>query len=357
MIDWIKAIIPFHHSVALNNGIVISINKEGERDWEIGKRMAVVGSHDTRLHIHSDIPTRISSGYTHIVIDGNPAKFLQGHNLWGSDDLIGLVAETVLKVSKILKLPIPIQDWRKIVAGNYKLQRVDSTCMVDLGNQAQVQSFLYSAERTACLRFNGPGLMSYGTLYFGKNSRRESLKMYSKAEEIKAKGHELPNDIKSQNITDWVNGKLRIEVCTRAMGLKSNGLAMAYNWTENTVNDTINRLLGKLEMSKQHSLVDHVFNSLPTKLKGTYQMWKAGRDMRFILKLATFKRHRTALKKYGIDIAIKQTGNDEPSPNIIDFSRVLSPVRCEQIPSWAIGTPLYFAPRHFHDEMTLKIAV
>lgn len=348
MIDWIKALIPFEHSELLHDGQVISIARDGEVEWSTNKRLAVLGSFDSSLHIQSDKYTRdpVTGMYTHILFDGNPVKFFQGHNLWGTNDLVGLMAETVLKVASILDLVIPEDDWYLIYKGGYYLKRVDSTVMIALGSQADVQAFLYSAERTAHMRYKGQGIMTKGTLYFGKHSRRESLKMYSKYTEIMAKGHELPKELQDlPELYTWAKDKLRIEATTRSMQLKEMGLDKGLCWGDNTPDDTVNRLLNGLNMSEQHTLSSVVLDELPARARLAYQSWKDGHDIKNILPKASFYRYRAELLKQGVDIAVKQGNRAEPNPNVIEFRRVLRPERCEQIPAWAIGTSLYFEPR------------
>jgi len=348
MIDWIKAIIPLEHLTPLDDGHVISITKNGEIEWTTNKRLSVRGSYESDLHIQSDHSSRSPETglFTHIVFDGNPIKFFQGHNLWGTDDLIGLMIETVYRVSKLLALTPTVQDWEWIVKGHYQLKRVDSTMMIGLGSNADVEAFLYSAERTAHMRYKGQGIMTKGTLYFGKHSRRESLKMYNKLGEIKAKGHELPKELQElPELYKWVAGKLRIEAVTRSMQLKDLGLQLACNWGDNTPNDTLNRLLNGLNMSEQHTLSAVNLDGLPARMKLAYQSWKDGHDLKKILPKNTFYTYRRELLKQGIDIAIKQGNRAEPNPNVIEFRRVLRPERCEQIPAWAYGTPLMFEPR------------
>jgi II/X family phage/plasmid replication protein len=68
--------------------------------------------------------------------------------------------------------------------------------------------------------------------------------------------------------------------------------------------------------------------------------------MRPKFSVTTFKRYRKEMRELvGIDIAVKQPISNDKAPNVIEFRRVLRPERCDQIPAWAIGTPLYFEPR------------
>lgn len=349
MIDWIKAIIPLEHIMPLHDGHVVSITRDGEVEWSTNKRLAVLGSYDSNLHIQSDHSTRSpeTGKFSHIIFDGNPIKFFQGHNLWGTDDLLGLMVETVFRVSRLLNLAPTAQDWEMIIKGYYQLKRVDSTMMISLGSNSDVEAFLYSAERTAHMRYKGQGIMTKGTLYFGKHSRRESLKMYNKLNEIKAKGHELPRELQSlPELYKWTSGKLRLEACTRSMQLKDLGLQLACNWGDSTSKDTLYRLLNGLNMSEQHTLSAANLDGLPPRLVAVYHLWKEGHDLKRMYPPTTYKRYRKTLQeKAGIDIAVKQGNRLEPAPNVIEFRRVLRPECCEQIPAWAIGTPLMFDPR------------
>lgn len=348
MIDWITALIPLEHKEAINGGNVTSISQDGEIDWTVHKKLEVLGSFDSSLHVKSDLSrfTPETGMFTHIIFDGNPVKFFQGHNLWGTDDLVGLMVETVSRICNLLSLTPTADDWEQITKGYYQLKRVDSTGMIALGSNADVEAFLYSAERTAHMRYKGQGIMTKGTLYFGKHSRRESLKMYNKLNEIKAKGHELPRELQSlPELYKWTTGKLRLEVVTRSMQLKDLGLQLACNWGENTPQDTLYRLLNGLNMSEQHTLTAANLDGLPPRLIGIYHNWKDGHDLKKILPKATFYRYRNEMLKHGIDIAIKQGNRSEPAPNVIEFRRVLTPVWAEQIPAWAVGTALIFEPR------------
>jgi II/X family phage/plasmid replication protein len=348
MIDWIKAVIPFTHSEQLHNGSVISLTRNGDVEWATNKRLPVLGSYDASLHLQSELSSRSSTTglYTHIVFDGNPAKFFQGHNLWGTDDLVGLMVETVIRVCSILRIAPAAEDWERIVNGHYQLKRVDSTMMIDLKTSKDVQAFLYSAERTAHMRYKGQGIMTKGTLYFGKHSRRESLKMYAKGPEIRAKGHELPKELGLlPELYKWADSKLRLEACTRSMQLKDLGLQLACNWGDLTPQNTLYRLLNGLNMSENHTLTQANLEGLPPRLMAVYHLWKEGHDIKKMYPATTFKRYRKTMIEHGIDIAVKQGNRPEPNPNVIEFRRVLRPERCDQIPAWAYGTALMFEPR------------
>lgn len=349
MIDWVTALLPWNHTDAIHGGQITRTKADGSHDWTVNMHNPVKGSHDATIRIKSDDRTRdpVTGNFTHIVFDGNPVKFHQGHNLWGTNDLVGLMAETTLRISEIMRLPLNDFDWYMISNGAYDVKRVDSTIMVDLDNLQSVKSFLYSAERLAHMRYKGQGVMKEGTLYFAPKSRRESLKMYAKGEEIRAKGHELPLALQAlPQIYTWAESKLRIEDVMRSMELKDRGLRLACNWDENTPYEVVFKALSGIDMSEQHTLTDSVMMSLPPRLIAVYTNWKAGFDLKAMYPRKTFYRHRNDLRELAnIDIAIKQPREEKQPTNVIEFRRVLSPVLCPQVPEWAIGTDLYFEPR------------
>ena len=68
-------------------------------------------------------------------------------------------------------------------------------------------------------------------MYFGKNSRRWSLKFYGKYDEIfsKSSGHEIPAEIITDELVSYAEVALRAEVCLRAIELKDRKLELGKN--------------------------------------------------------------------------------------------------------------------------------
>lgn len=352
MIDWVKARIPFRHSAPINGGNVYAVDNSGELEWQVSKRLAALGSFESAVQILSCNESRCleTGDYTHLLIDGNLVKYFQGHNLWGTDNLLGLVSEFALALSDHLGIKIPESDFSAISSGNYQLLRIDSTLMISCESNANVDSILYSIERMARMRYKGSGQVKGSTLYFGKNSRRESLKMYNKAKEINVKGHKLPASLSDSDtlhkINAWVSDKLRIEAVTRSMQLKELSLNMASDWESHTPFSRVTTLLGALDMSENHTLTPEAIHSLSPRLRFAYTSWKDGHDVKKMVPLSTFKHYRKQLKDaVGIDIAIIQGNGKEPTPNVVDFRRILTPEHCQQVPDFAHGTHLYFQPR------------
>ncbi|MDN5691814.1 MAG: phage/plasmid replication protein, II/X family, partial [Acinetobacter sp.] len=167
--------------------------------------------------------------------------------------------------------------------------------------------------------------------YFGKNSRRWSLKCYSKGLEILAKGHKLPQELCIPEMIEYANKALRIEGVIRQLELKRRHLNVAANWDIDTAEVLLLEYISKLEMSDVYMLKDDVLDDLPYRLRLTYQAWLNGDDMKAILSRPTFYRYRTQLLKYGVDISTK---SPKEKSNVIPLIRVLE-AKPVGIPDWA----------------------
>ena len=87
MIDWVSAkLICNHDPDKLSSGLVASLDRDGNTEWLVHKKFSVEGSFSTKVQIQSLTDTQI-------YISGNPTKFLQGHNLFGSNDIVGLMGK------------------------------------------------------------------------------------------------------------------------------------------------------------------------------------------------------------------------------------------------------------------------
>nr|CDL66500.1 unnamed protein product [uncultured bacterium] len=344
MIDWLSMVVPCTHSEPITGGEVVSIKPGGEVDWHCVKRTTVEGSFSTGLQVRT--ATHTAQPCSHLEISGNPVKFFQGHNLWGTDDLLALSVTTVETVASLLGLTPSAQDVESWHSGLIQLTRVDVTQSFHLDNMAQVLAWLRSAEQTAHLSHRGRGQLVKGsTLYFGKSSRRWSLKLYAKGQEIRAKGHGQDVILALPSAVEWAEKTLRAELTLRSMELKRQGLHLAMAWGGDGVPSSVTAALlrdrfGGMTMTTTSHLSAEILDSLRPSLRMAYQSWAAGADLREILPARTFYRHRAALLPHGIDIA---TLVPREVSNVVPLFKVLE-AKPVDVPDWAQGTPLYFEP-------------
>ena len=346
MIDWLSLVVPLAHAESINGGHVVALKPDGEIDWRCVKRCSVEGSFSTTLQVRT--ATHTLERCSHLEISGNPVKFVQGHNLWGTDDVPALVVATIEAVASSLGLLPSEEDRAAWHAGRVQITRIDLTESFHLDNRAQVLAWLRAAEQTAHLSHRGRGQLVKGsTLYFGKNSRRWSLKLYSKGQEITAKGHGQDAILALPSAREWADRTLRAELTLRSMELKRMGRDMLSGWFEDdglpseTVTARLLReRLGAMTMTTTSSLSAEVLDGLRPALRLAYQSWESGSDLRAILPHRTFYKYRAELLPHGIDIA---TLVPREVSNVVPLFRTLEAVPAS-IPDWAVGTPLYFEP-------------
>ncbi|MBE8228798.1 alpha/beta hydrolase, partial [Leptospira borgpetersenii serovar Ballum] len=111
-----------------------------DTEWLSMSWLPVVGSHDATIAVRSVTESTLE-------ISGNPAKWLQGHNLFGINDLKRLVWLFFQKLVKIpeLNLKPTVQQMAWIKEGNYTVSRVDINETWLLDNSKDVLAWLNAA--------------------------------------------------------------------------------------------------------------------------------------------------------------------------------------------------------------------
>lgn len=335
MIDWISATVPFDWDIPINGGALVHYRADGSVEWGTDKTLHLRGSHDARISVRT-----VERGK--LEFSGNPAKFLQGHNLFGSDDVKGLLFDALVDVCEAIDLgpsPENIAAWRR---GDIVLSRVDVTGMYELPTFGDVGAWLLAAGKTASVKWRGRGHYQDGTLYFGKvaKGKRSSpwqMKLYHKGQEVLV--HKLHKDLPlREELENWASNKLRIEVTLRTQELKRLGLHYVRQWTVERAEKVFGAYLSKLDIGEQQMVDVEVEEQLKPSLRAAYALWKTGVDMRSLYPRNTFYRYRKEIMAVtGSDIGtLVATGNVVPLRRYLEAKPVSHP-------EWASG--LYHAPR------------
>lgn len=335
MIDWISATVPFDWDVPINGGAVVHYRADGSVEWGTDKTLHLRGSHDARIAVRT-----VERGK--MEFSGNPAKFQQGHNLFGSDDLKGLLIDTLIDICEAVQLA-PSEDnlraWRR---GEIVLSRVDVTGMYELPSFSDVGSWLQAAGKTASVKWRGRGHFQDGTLYFGKvaKGKRSSpwqMKLYHKGQEVLV--HKLPKDLEGrEELEKWASNKLRIEVTLRTQELKRLGLHYVSCWTVERAAKVFEAYLSKLDIGEQQMVDVEVEEQLKPSLRSAYIAWKSGADMRNVLLRATFYRYRKEI----MDVTGSDIGTLVSTGNVVPLRRYLE-AKPVGAPEWA--GELFYRPR------------
>ena len=175
MIDWITGKFWISHNPdVLRSGRSVRtkiIDGIETIEYDIANRLSIKGSHDANITIRSLTDNTVE-------ISGNPAKFLQGHNVFGTNDLKYLVAKMIDKLCMLDELELKPTDieYENIQSGIYQLSRVDVNEHFGFPSAQIARSWLRAAGNSANMKFRGAGLFKEGTLYFTPKSRRFVLR-------------------------------------------------------------------------------------------------------------------------------------------------------------------------------------
>jgi len=334
MIDWVTGKFRITHNPdVLRSGQSIRtkiVDGIETIEYDIANRLSVKGSHDATITIRSHTDNTVE-------ISGNPAKFLQGHNVFGTNDLKYLVAKMIDKLCMIDELELKPTDveYENIQQGIYHLSRVDVNEHFAFPSAQVARAWLRAAGNSANMKFRGAGLFKEGTLYF--EGKRYIPKIYFKYDEInsKDKSHRLPDELlQIPELIEYAEKSLRFEIKILSTQLKDWYLHLGCNWDADTATMLINdQFISKLQLSANMPIENEVIESLPKNLRLTYTAWVNGEDLRQVLSRPTFYRYRTRLLEYGIDISIVKDIEKEQS-NVVPMIRYLESVPMG-IPDWA----------------------
>ena len=330
MIDWVTMKVSCDHDGIISDGEVVSLSKEGDSvEWSMLKFLPVVGSHDATIRIRSITQQTIE-------ISGNPTKWLQGHNLFGTNDLkrlVWLFFEELLKIPE-LKLKPTLQQLHDVKNGKLTVSRIDINETWFLKDRNEVLAWLRAAGQKMRLKHRGAGQFSGDTLYWGKGSRRWLIKCYSKGDEINSKKSNFPNDLRTPQMLEYAERALRIELVLKSNQLREWQLHEVAHWNSETGKMLLLGLIKGLEMSSNIRLTDSVIKTLPAGMAMAYLSWWHGADLKQMLSKNTFYRYRRKLKEYDIDIGILRDVKQDTN-NVIPLMRVLE-AQPVGIPDWAI---------------------
>jgi len=303
MIDWFSGLVAYNgNGLKLNS--ICELTPEGELLWRTERKLQAKGSYDASIKLgraaSTDAMLEASNKYgflynpVALYLSGNPSKFLQGHNVFGpSVSSLGSLLQATVR-----GLPYEI---RPSDADNTRFpavhrSRVDITTSVDLGQHRLVHEWLRTAASSTRSRHGRP-LISGDTVYWGKTSRRWTLKAYCKFCELK---EHHPSDLALTAILrDYCESHLRLELTLRNPQLKDRGTL-----DESLIWEFIDKI--EVGVMKADVDLDNKRPNLPGIVEYTLTRWRNGVDVRHELPKTTFYRHRRfIMNETGLDISLE----------------------------------------------------
>ncbi len=365
MIDWLTFDVHGVLHRPISGGALVAFDAaSGDVEWQATRRKSVEGSASSTVQIVSRGvgPDELASS---LHFSGNPSKFLQGHNLYGSDDLPGIVyqcaaqamvsalharaAQSFQQVDSIEQAAtlhalaraivsrpkphaivrsvseshrgsmvrpvatLPGQATHDVDTPHVRLARVDVNYMANLGSEHDVASWLSHARRFATFNNRTARADAASTVYFASGkSRRARLKFYAKGPEFVVNAPRAARGLADEQqslayreralLAETASGKLRCEIGLHRVALDELGLRYAANWTTRTARDTWLSLMENFDMPAPADTLDT--SALPTHLAAAYHLWKGGEDLRARYKRRHWYTLRRELRaRVGVDIA------------------------------------------------------
>ena len=300
MIDWFTGYVGYDASqMAL--GRFWEVDRHGVMIRERPRWETAQGSFESGVQVTKTAPTAamLQSSTTMgflcsmdvLQISGNPAKYLQGHNVTGpSVSLLGPVLQGLVRAFPEELRPA---DADSLVLPAVHRSRVDVNTLIDMGSHQAVHDWLMLAEAKTRSR-HGRAVNSDGTVYWGQHSTRWAMKAYCKHCELKK--HPSADSALQAELLDWTRTFLRLELVLRRPELKDRG----------TLDESIIwEFFSKLELNTMRvNTYSEAKSVLPTGMKLALGMWYAGTDLKCFLPTRTFYRHRKEiLAVTGIDVS------------------------------------------------------
>lgn len=329
MLDWSSGLFPLIHE-PIPTSELFKVSPLGEEIFRTKDKITVEGSYRKSIVVKS-VGGEGTGLATHLWFSGNPSKFHQGHNVFGSDDILSLNYDLFLSICKNLSLNPSQDEIEQVKQGNYKIGRQDINYSYALPSQADVLAWIRAAETKGSTRM-GRAQNRKGSIYFGLTSEYHKQVFYSKLAEINGKRGELPKELRNKGIEDWVQNVLRAELRLLPKELKRLNIKTAKDFVQYGVARLFHEYMGRIEMPEQIQLNDETLLKLPNRLRSTYTLWLEGHDLRNMLSEATFYRHKKELKQHGINIDLKPESTK--TTNVVPLIRILE-AKPAQIPDWA----------------------
>lgn len=330
MIDWLTIELPpVGHD--LNNGHVVFVRPNGEIDYMVEKFLTVQGSHDNSVQVRA-------TG-TEVVISGNPAKWLQGHNLFGISDFRRVLEMYVLSLRHVLKYD---DAWyNDVMSGNFVVKRIDITYNYRLKNQGEVITWLNAVSQVSSGKRQKLTADKGTTVYFGKGSKRSLVKFYDKEGELTVHPISGKFDTEQTKFLEWYSkGLLRCEVQLRRKCLEDEfKLVKGIDYlklTEKELRAIYMKKLKGVNIPEKTMIKDDIIKELPNRLKAVYKFWIEGHDIQEIWPRATAFRYRKLMREeYGIDIFLPCPSTVAKTSRILPLLRPLEAIP-EDVPAGAL---------------------
>lgn len=294
MVDWLKIKVKINHNPEqLNNGLrfdVAKVDSEYTEPTVSYKELWLTEpSYDNKIKIKSLKDDTL-------LISGNLGKWLEGQNIVGSDDVIKLVYETVIKLSELCEHITPTQQQLDdIQLGYFKINKVDINKAILFNNKDEALQYLERLKfHGSYPRFNKK--VENNGVYFGYESERKVIKYYYKGHEIIA-NNKYQNNL-DNDLIELANKMVRCELTLKWRELYDNELLNGFDWSSETVKRLVDNTHSQLRLPEPIKFPD----DLPTKYKRFIACFKVGSLVGSYTASTIDRMKRDLMRLHGVDI-------------------------------------------------------
>ena len=314
--DWLTVSQNFPEGIQqFNSDMYYVVDTEtGEVKYKRGTPKHERASWDTSVRISSD-------GYR-LVLSGNIGRLGRPDNVFGYD--LDECKRRANKILRSLELPeftdgqlVQLQSKNgkaKSVYTGALISRVDLTCNFSLGDNSKDFIYWLGVQKLGRTKVSAWG--DGETVYWGAHTKGKSdgkyvtSKAYTKAAEIRVRIKEKKRRKETDfehveyltKLADWCeqSGIVRHETLFAERFLNQKGLKY---WHTCTHKKLLNHYQQKLKTMTDRTEIEKNIEPMSRVVAGTYHAYMNRENMRNMPK-PTFYRHRTALLKHGVDIAM-----------------------------------------------------
>lgn len=299
-IDWIHVSVAVKHDPQLiSRGIVVHLDNQ----WDMATAVHHYKAQTLRSSFENTLWIKPSTTGS-IEISGNFYKFLNHHNVTGTDDLVGLVTDLI---NHLTTLEIGIQPTEKelkdIQDGKFRLFRVDVNKAILFDSKVMALDYLEHMKSTSSYPYRKKTIYSNG-VYFGMRSKRWCLKFYHKGTEVQT--HKNGEFTLSDELKALADLMIRAEMRINSQQLKEWDLQFGYQWSTDIAQGLLDKTLSKLEIPAKPVVVEEPKFESSADRK-FYKCWLDG-DAEICYSLRTIQRYtKRFLHEYGINITKSTT--------------------------------------------------
>ncbi|WP_109116333.1 phage/plasmid replication protein, II/X family [Acinetobacter baumannii] len=311
----------------------------------------------------------------YVQIKASPAKLLQGHNVFGSDDIEQGADEMIGFLHMAYPVLTRMLDWERAWVSH-----IDVTYSAKLSDQTTAKKILDFLANVSSGQTRLSNKRFDSSVYWGgQTSRLVNHKCYLKHDEFLSQFEELKqlakkNDKAAQRVVDvmsdsrlinWTVGLLRFESRLKKRWLERNGVPtnlyelIAFQkanpdllqtlWTKAT-HSIFDAMRGQtVKLINDESVLEAISNSpvvvtnsgkvSQTRIRNIYSTYCLVREhglekLAEMLPKPTFYRHLSELCECGFSKAFLQNLHDNKAKNVIPFMKLVEIDFSQQLPEW-----------------------